>query len=268
MIAVALWVASLPGAVGRMAAFGIGPLLLCTAGPGRALPAARPPLRLIGVVLIGGCGRCGRPHAAARCAGRGRRQRRCGARRRRTARHDQDRQRHVCVPGMAGRRRRCPHARGHDARQRDPVRRGGLHRASSPTARWSPLPGPSKRFEEDCRRAVAGAERARRAARLRGAGDRPAGLAATRARSRCAGSAKASRSPPARPAGHDRPWARAAAQPGDTPEAARTTPARPQRTGRNDRARKIWSRATQYRRNNPTSLPWMRTRLGGRMRTS
>ena len=32
----------------------------------------------------------------------------------------------------------------------------------------------------------------------------------------------------ARPAGHDRPWARAVAQPGDTPEAARTTPARPQ----------------------------------------
>ena len=32
MIAVALWVASLPGAVGRMAAFGVGPLLLGTAG--------------------------------------------------------------------------------------------------------------------------------------------------------------------------------------------------------------------------------------------
>ena len=32
MIAVALWVASLPGAVGRMTAFGIGPLLLGTGG--------------------------------------------------------------------------------------------------------------------------------------------------------------------------------------------------------------------------------------------
>jgi competence protein ComEC len=32
MDAIALWVASLPGAVGRMAAFGSGPLLLCTAG--------------------------------------------------------------------------------------------------------------------------------------------------------------------------------------------------------------------------------------------
>src|SRR4051794_17474948 len=32
MIAVALFVAGLPGAVGRMAAFGTGPLLLCTGG--------------------------------------------------------------------------------------------------------------------------------------------------------------------------------------------------------------------------------------------
>ena len=32
MIAVALWVTSLPGAVGRMAAFGTGPLLLGSAG--------------------------------------------------------------------------------------------------------------------------------------------------------------------------------------------------------------------------------------------
>src|SRR5262249_32378679 len=32
MIAVALWVASLPGAVGRIAAFGTGPLLLATLG--------------------------------------------------------------------------------------------------------------------------------------------------------------------------------------------------------------------------------------------
>ncbi len=53
MIAVALWVASLPGAVGRMAAFGTGPLLLGTAGLVRALPAARSPLRSIGAVLLG-----------------------------------------------------------------------------------------------------------------------------------------------------------------------------------------------------------------------
>jgi hypothetical protein len=29
-----------------------------------------------------------------------------------------------------------------------------------------------------------------------------------------------------------------------------------------------FNRLGQYRRNRPTSLPWMRTRLGGRMRTS
>ena len=45
MIAVALWVASLPGAVGRMAAFGVGPLLLGSAGL-VVLCLLRSPLRL------------------------------------------------------------------------------------------------------------------------------------------------------------------------------------------------------------------------------
>ena len=47
-----------------------------------------------------------------------------------------------------------------------------------------------------------------------------------------------------------------------------TRRAAPRRTRR--RARRIWSRAIerQYRRNRLISLPWMRTRLGGRMRTS
>jgi len=51
MIAVALWVAGLPGAVGRMAAFGIGPLLLGTAGL-VILGLLRSPLRLTGVALL------------------------------------------------------------------------------------------------------------------------------------------------------------------------------------------------------------------------
>ena len=51
MIAVALWVASLPGAVGRMAAFGIGPLLLGSAGL-VVLCLLRSPLRLTGVALL------------------------------------------------------------------------------------------------------------------------------------------------------------------------------------------------------------------------
>jgi len=53
MTAVALWVTSFPGAVGRMAAFGIGPLLLCSAGL-VVLCLLKTPLRLVGAVLIGG----------------------------------------------------------------------------------------------------------------------------------------------------------------------------------------------------------------------
>jgi competence protein ComEC len=50
MIAVALWVTSLPGAVGHMRAFGAGPLLLATAGL-LLLCLLRTPLRLGGAVL-------------------------------------------------------------------------------------------------------------------------------------------------------------------------------------------------------------------------
>jgi competence protein ComEC len=52
MIAIAVWVTNLPGAVGRMAAFGTGPLLVCSAGL-VLLSLLRTPLRFIGVVLIG-----------------------------------------------------------------------------------------------------------------------------------------------------------------------------------------------------------------------
>jgi competence protein ComEC len=51
MIGVALWVAGLPGAVGRMAAFGIGPLLLGTAGL-VVMGLLRSPLRLTGLALV------------------------------------------------------------------------------------------------------------------------------------------------------------------------------------------------------------------------
>jgi competence protein ComEC len=50
MIAVALWVTSLPGAVGHMRAFGTGPLLLATAGL-LLLCLLRTPLRWSGAVL-------------------------------------------------------------------------------------------------------------------------------------------------------------------------------------------------------------------------
>src|SRR6266481_4091853 len=53
MTAVALWVRRFPGALGRMAAFGTGPLLLCTAGLA-VLCLFKTPLRFIGALLIGG----------------------------------------------------------------------------------------------------------------------------------------------------------------------------------------------------------------------
>jgi competence protein ComEC len=51
MITVALWVSNLPGAVGRLWAFGIGPLLLCTAGI-LLICLLRSPLRWAGAALI------------------------------------------------------------------------------------------------------------------------------------------------------------------------------------------------------------------------
>jgi competence protein ComEC len=51
MIAISTWVASLPGAVGHMAAFGVGPLLLGSAGL-VVLCLLRSPLRLAGAALL------------------------------------------------------------------------------------------------------------------------------------------------------------------------------------------------------------------------
>jgi competence protein ComEC len=53
MTSVATWVTSFPGALGRVAAFGAGPLLPCTAGL-VVFCLFKTPLRLIGAVLIGG----------------------------------------------------------------------------------------------------------------------------------------------------------------------------------------------------------------------
>jgi competence protein ComEC len=52
MTAVALWVTTIPGALGRMAAFGAGPLLLCTLGL-VILCLLKTPLRFIGSLLMG-----------------------------------------------------------------------------------------------------------------------------------------------------------------------------------------------------------------------
>jgi competence protein ComEC len=53
MTFVALWVTSFPGALGRIAAFGAGPLLVCTAGL-VVLCLFKTPLRFIGAFLIAG----------------------------------------------------------------------------------------------------------------------------------------------------------------------------------------------------------------------
>jgi competence protein ComEC len=52
MVEIARWTSSFPGALGRMAAFGIGPLLLCTLGM-VLLCLLKTPLRLLGLLLIG-----------------------------------------------------------------------------------------------------------------------------------------------------------------------------------------------------------------------
>src|SRR2546423_9049013 len=52
MIAFALWVTSFPGALGRMAAFDAGSLLICTLGL-VVLCLLKTPLRLFGALLIG-----------------------------------------------------------------------------------------------------------------------------------------------------------------------------------------------------------------------
>jgi competence protein ComEC len=52
MIAIAAWVSSFPGALGRMAAFGTGPLLLCSLGL-VVLCLLKTPLRYVGSLLVG-----------------------------------------------------------------------------------------------------------------------------------------------------------------------------------------------------------------------
>jgi competence protein ComEC len=53
MISVAQWIAGIPGALGRLAAFEPGPLLICTLGLA-LLCLLRTPLRLLGSLLVAG----------------------------------------------------------------------------------------------------------------------------------------------------------------------------------------------------------------------
>src|SRR4030095_4311396 len=71
MVAVAKWVAALPGAVGRMAAFGISPLVVASLGI-ILMGMLRTPLRWSGGGGAAVCDRLGGQRAAAGCADLGR----------------------------------------------------------------------------------------------------------------------------------------------------------------------------------------------------
>ena len=234
MIAVALWVAHLPGAVGRMPAFGIGPLLLGTAGL-VLLCLLRTPLRWSGAVVAAGRDRLGRwrrrsptcwlPPTARRW--------RCAAPT--AGSRPAHRPRHLRRQGMARRRRRRATAQDDKSlRRRRPLRRGRLHRQ----ARRRPLgiawPLAHRGIRRGLRARRGGDHEPRSARRLHATADRPRGLADATARSRCAGPATvfadASRGPPAR-TGHGRiaPTSHAANRPTPARASRRATPTPRQR---------------------------------------
>ena len=276
MIAVALWVDE-PAGRGRAhdgvrhraaAARHAGLVVLCL---------LRSPLRWSGALPDRGRDACWR------CA---RRSRTCWSRptatavavrgARRAARDGRDRQRHLRGPRMARRRRRCAHAEGQDAGRGRRLRRGRLHRAARATARSSRSRARSKpsRRTAAARRWWSARARRRPAAR-RSSIDRQRLASASGARWRCGGSADgfeidARRGPAATTGrGRRRPSPGGTIAPDDGHRLGRREPdsARDATPRAEDLEAGRLSRA-QYRRNRPTSLPWMRTRLGGRMRTS
>ena len=223
MIFVAVWVTGLPGAVGRMAAFGTGPLLLCSAGL-VLLCLFRTPLRLDRRGSDRLRHRARGPDAAARRAGRRGRQCVCGPRRRRAAGDDQIRQRRLCVPRMA----RWPTA----IRAHPRTRRWARASAAMRPAASAGLPTVTRRHRAYGRGVRGGlpprgcrAEPARRAARRVPRSSSTPDLRQSGAMAlRRAGQGFEVMA--ARPAGYDRPWARAAVTPADAP--GRSPSARPQ----------------------------------------
>jgi competence protein ComEC len=225
MIAVALWVTSLPGAIGRIAAFGSGPLLLCSAGL-VVLCLLKTWLRLVGCLLIG----CAviwaiqTPQPDVRIAADG------GA---------------FAVRGADGRLAMIKTgsdtfafrewlAADADARAPNDKALGDKIRcdAAGCIARLADgslvaFAKTIEAFEEDCRRA----------ALVLSPRDGPPGCAALlidRPAWRRSGATELRRTGQgfeitvARPAGYDRPWARGRAQPEAAPEATQAPPARPQ----------------------------------------
>jgi len=225
MTRVALWVTSFPGALGRMAAFGTGPLLLCSAGL-VVLCLLKTSLRLVGVLLIG----CAviwairTPQPDVRIAADG------GA---------------FAVRGADGRLAMIKTGSdtfafrewlAADADARAPNDKTLAERIRCDEAgciarladgSMVAIAKTIEAFEEDCRRAVL----------VVSARDVPSGcatLVVDRKVWRRSGAMALRRVgqgfeiTAARTAGHDRPWARAAVPPGDGSEAVRSTPPRPQ----------------------------------------
>ena len=153
MIAVTQWVAALPGAIGRMAAFGIGPLIAASAGI-ILLGLLRTPLRWSGaaVLVVATVWALAVPQPDILISGRRPQCRR--PRQGRPAASDADRQGCVSGEGMAGGRCRRAHAGRCLACGRRLLRRGGLRDARWPAARFVALALRSEALADDCERAA------------------------------------------------------------------------------------------------------------------
>jgi ComEC/Rec2-related protein len=269
MIAVALWVTSLPGSVGRITAFGTGPLLLGSAGL-LLLGLLKSPLRFSGALLLALASvwalRTPQPDVLVSPDGAS-----------------------FAVRGATGRFAILKTgsdtfaiqqwlAADADARAvRDPTLAAGLT-CDDVGCIGRLRDGPiiaivrgTAAFEEDCRRAAL-VLTAREAPRDCGTHvvDRKIWQRNGATALRRMGDTWVVTM--ARPDGHDRPWAPARATPGEATAPPNTPARRHAQSGRSGPGRLIGSDRrpvqAQYRRNIPTSLPWMRTRCGGRMRTS
>jgi len=218
MVAVALWVSSFPGAVGRMAAFGLGPLLVCSAGL-VVLCLLKTPLRFVGLLMIGAAIALmvRAPQPDVLIAGDGNAFAVRGA----------DGRLSVVRSGSDVFAVREWLAADADARSpKDPALGSGIRCDAAGCVgqlRDGSLVAIAKAieaFEEDCRRA----------ALVVSASDAPPGCAAAmvdRAAWRRYGATALRRVgnrfeiTPARPAGHERPWTRATAAAGEAPDASR-----------------------------------------------
>ena len=262
MDAVALWVASLPGAFGRVTSFGTGPLLFATAGL-LVIGLLKTPLRWSGVLLvvIAVIWAARTPVPDVLIAGDGRTFAVRGADGRLAFHHSGGDT--FCHPGMARGRCRWPRREGSAGWGRgSPAMRPAVS-ASLPTARLVSYALEPDAFEEDCRRAMLDPGDPRRsAAGLRRNGHRPGCLA--RARCACAAARRHGLYRRRHAAGEFRPAVgagSAAAAHGCRQRygcKSRQQRRRVRNRATRRRGRKIsrrTSESAQYRRNSPTSLP-------------